>query len=308
MHEALSVLAIILPIFTAIGLGLLASRKAIVSPEAVNGLQQFVMKFGLPCIVFNSCLTAKIGAESVGSMMLVFPAVLISTLWAFRYRAKQNGCHNLPMLFAAQETGMLGIPLFMILFGADQAYRIGVLDLIQGCTAFPVIAILSSKTGENPAPKEIMKKMFRSPLLLMSVAGLALNITGISALLDRTGIRDVLTACTSFLGQPVSALMIFSVGYSFSLDRQYRKPIVRLSLIHFAMFALFCIFMQAGLFLIPNTSPLTRWAVLLYCMLPASYIAPSLGKCEKDYTIASGVCSILTVAAILIFCIMAAFA
>ena len=51
---------------------------------------------------------------------------------------------------------------------------------------------------------------------------------------------------------------------------------------------------------------MTRWALLLYCMLPGSYLAPSLGRSEEDYTVASGVCSILTVVSLLIFCVMAA--
>jgi len=307
MDAVLSVLEIIMPIFAAIILGMIARRKALISSEAISGLQQFVMNFALPCVVFNSCLTAKIGTESVGSMLLVLPVVLSSALWAFRARKRLFPYHNFPQLFAAQETGMLGIPLFMILFGADQAYRMGVLDLIQGCVAFPVIAILSAKTGSNPTPREVVKNMFRSPLLIMSLSGLVLNITGISGALDRTGLRDVLTACTSFLGEPVSALMIFSVGYNFSLNKKYRKPIFQISLIHFVLFALFCLVIQAGLLLVPGTTSLTRWAVLLYCMLPASYLAPTLGRSEEDFTVASGVCSMLTIATILSFCLIAAF-
>ena len=51
---------------------------------------------------------------------LVLPLVLLGTLWAFRWGRKWFPYHNMPMLFAAQETGMLGIPLFIMLFGADQ--------------------------------------------------------------------------------------------------------------------------------------------------------------------------------------------
>ena len=41
--------------------------------------------------------------------------------------------------------------------------------------------------------------------------------------------------------------------------------------------------------------------------LPASYLAPSLGRTEEDYTMASGVCSVSTVVSLFIFCIIAAF-
>ena len=305
MEKFLTVAQVVAPIFSAIILGILARRKQLLTPENVQGFQQFVMKFGLPCVVFNSCLTADMGAESISSMALVLPAVLIATLWAFRARKKQFLYHNLPMLFTAQETGMLGIPLFMILFGADQAYRMGVLDLTQAVTAYPVIAILTADTGENPTVSTIVKKVLASPLLIMSLLGLALNLSGAGEWLDSVGVLGIITESTSFLSQPVSALMIFSVGYNFSLARGSRSTILKISVLHFAMFAVFCAIIQAALFLVPGVNALTRWVILLYCFLPASYLSPGLGRSEEDYTVASGVCSVLTVTCLIVFCIMA---
>ena len=71
-----------------------------------------------------------------------------------------------------------------------------------------------------------------------------------------------------------------------------------------ALFSLFCMIMQGILFLTPAVDPETRWAVFLYCMLPSSYLSPSLGRSEEDHALASGVCSILTVVCLLIFCAM----
>jgi len=263
------------------------------------------MNFGLPCVVFNSCYSAEIGAESLSSMALVLVCVLAATLWSYRARKKQFPYHNFPQLFAAQETGMLGIPLFMILFGAGEAYRVGILDLTQAVTAFPTIALLSANTGENPTPMQIAKKVAVSPLLIMSVLGIGLNLSGAGSWLDSVGIGGIITESTSFLTQPVSAMMIFSVGYNFSLAKGNRKAIFQIAAIHFVMYAVFGILIQLGLSLIPNVDPLTRWASLLYCTLPASYLAPSLGRTEEDRTVASGVCSVLTVVSLAIFCVMA---
>ena len=62
-----------------------------------------------------------------------------------------------------------------------------------------------------------------------------------------------------------------------------------------------------ALFLLPGITPMTRWAVLLFSFLPASYIAPGLGRTKQEHTVASGVCSLLTIATLVIFCIIAAF-
>ena len=307
MELFVTVAQVVAPIFAAIALGVLARKQEWVTAENVQGYQKFVMKIGLPCVVFNSCLTAKIGVESLSSMALMLPAVLLATLWAFRARKKKLPYHNLPQLFCAQESGMLGIPLFMILFGADQAYRMGMLDLTQSVIAIPVIAILSADAGQNPSVAAIAKKVVSSPLMIMSLLGLALNISGIGAWLDTIGVSGILTETTTFLSQPVSALMIFSVGYNFSLAKGSRSTIAKISVIHFAYYAIVCLIAQAALFLIPNVDSLTRLAIFLYCMLPGSYLAPSLGRSEEEYQMASGVCSILTLVTLAIVCVTAAF-
>lgn len=308
MEQILRIAQVVLPIVTAVVLGMIARRRSIMSEQDVRGLQQFVMKFGLPCVIFNSCLTADIGAESLTSMALVLPSVLIGTLWAFRARKKKLPYHNLPQLFCAQETGMLGIPLFMILFGTSQAYRMGVLDLAQAVTAHPTIALLASDADDNPSARSVVKKVLTSPLVIMAMLGLALNFSGAADWLDSFGLLAVLTESTGFLGQPISALMIFAVGYNFSLEKESRAVIFRISALHFGYFALWALAIQGILCLIPGVDAMTRWALLLYTMLPASYLAPTLGRTREDFTMASGVCSLLTIPTLLIFCVIAAFA
>lgn len=302
MERIITVLQVIVPIFAAVLLGMFARRKMLLKPEENQGLQQFVMKFGLPCVLFNSCLGADMGAEAVTSMALLLPLLLVSCLWSFRARKTLFPYHNLPMLFSAQESGMLGIPLFMALFGADQAYRMGVLDMTQSVIAIPVIAILAANAGTNPSPKAIVKEVFRSPLLLMSLLGLALNLSGIGDFLNSVGIGGIITQTTGFISQPVSAVMLFSVGYNFSISSENRKPILRLCAVHFAVFALFGLIILGVMCLLPSVEPATRWAILMYSTLPASFITPGLGRTQEDASVASGVCSILTVVSLLVFC------
>jgi len=86
MDKFLTVAQVVTPIFVSVFLGICARKKQLLTAEETNGLQQFVMNFGLPCVVFNSCLTADIGAESLTSMAFVTPLMLLSVLWAFRAR------------------------------------------------------------------------------------------------------------------------------------------------------------------------------------------------------------------------------
>ena len=294
MEKLFSVAAVIAPIFITVYLGMVARKKALITPEGVQGLQQFVLNIALPCLIFNSVLTAKVGAESLAIMGMLFPFVLGVTLWAFRRGRKKYPYQNLPMIFGAQESGMLGVPLFLILFGSAQVYHMVILDLTQAIVGHPTIAILTCDAGDSPK------------LVIACLIALGLNLSGMGTTLLESGIGHVITEVTTFLGQPVSTLMIFSVGYSLSLSAENRGEILKLCLLRLIIFAVIGGVLQLLLFLIPDISPLTRWAMLLYCFLPASYIAPSLGKTEQDRTVASGVSSLLTVVTLAVFCIMAA--
>lgn len=307
MERIMTVAQVIVPIFVVLMLGVLARKKQMMKPEEIRGLQNFVVKFAIPCVVFNSCVTAEIGVESLTTMGLAFMMVLCGTLWAFRFGKKKFPYHNFPMFFSCEETGMLGIPLFLILFGADQAYRMGVLDVAQAPAAFTVIAILTSDTGENPGAGEIVKKVLVSPLLIMAVLGLGMNFSGLADVLSDVGVMDVLIESTSFLTQPISVLMIFSVGYNFSLEKENRGPVLKIAALRFAICACFGVLIQLILFLIPGVDALTRITMLMYCTLPTSYLSPGLGRDQDDYTVASGVCSVLTAVSLLIFCVIAAF-
>ena len=305
MLRVISVVRVILPIFTCMFLGIFARRKAIFAQNEIQAFQRFVVKFGLPCLLFQSCLTAQIGVQAL-SGLIVPVLLLIGAIWGFRVGKKKYPYHNIPFVFCCKETGMMGIPLYMILFGADQAYRLGILDMTQAIVVYPVIAMLSAAPGTATSAKAVIREMMRSPLIVCSMTGLILNLAGVWSWMQAVGIHEIVTDTASYIAQPVSAMMIFCVGYNFSLEKDDRKEILRIVKGHLCLFTGLGILFQMALFLFPNVDALTRWAALLYTFLPASFLTPSFGREERDFTIASGVCSVMTVITLIVFCIMAA--
>ena len=305
MEKWSAVAQVVAPIFAAVFIGIWARRRNLLTLKEVKGMQQYVMSFGLPCVLFNSCLGATMNAESLASFAMVFPTILLSVLFAFFVLRKRMPYHNLPMLLAAQESGMLGIPLYMTLFGAAHVFKMGVLDLAQSLVCIATIAILAADTGENPTPAAIARQVLRSPLLLLSAAGLILNVTGAKGALDQMGVMAVITEVTEFIAQPVSALMLFSVGFSLSLSEGNRSVIMRLCAIHFVLLAAAGLVMQGVMFLLPQVEAETRFAILMYTTLPGSYIATTLGRTQEETEIASGVCSLLTIVSLVVFCVIA---
>ena len=305
MEKWSAVAQVVVPIFAAVFVGIYARRKQLLTMKEVKGMQSYVMSFGLPCVLFNSCLGATMNAGSLASFAMVFPTILMTALFAFFYLKKRMPYHNLPMLFAAQESGMLGIPLYMTLFGAEHIFKMGVLDLAQALICIATIAVLTADAGENPTPGAIAKEVLRSPLLLMCAGGLILNVTGAKLVLDGWGVLPVITEVASFIAQPVSALMLFTVGFSLSLSEGNRSVIIRICVIHFVIMAAAGLVMQGIMCLLPQVEAETRWAILLYTMLPGSYIATTLSRTQEESEMASGVCSILTLVTLAVFCVIA---
>ncbi len=304
MERIFSVLAVIMPIFVTVGLGIGAKRTQALNADQVQGLTKFVTKYCLPCVLFNSCLSATMQMQSLTAMLCAFTAVLCGAVVSFRMRKGFAPYHNLPMMFSAQESGMLGIPLFLTLFGASRMYYMGVLDVAQSFVAIPVIALLSATSARDASPVGILRSVLRSPLLIAALCGLILNFTGAMEYLNALGCGQILTETTGFLAQPVSAAMLFCVGFNFSLKGN-RKAIIKLSAIHFGFFCLFGVLMLLCLSMTGQVNPYAMWAAILYCTLPSSYLSPGFARSEEEASVSAAVCSILTVVSLGVFCIAA---
>lgn len=308
MDKIFAATQVIAPIFLSVLLGMFSRKKEILTSQEVQGLQKFIVNICLPCLLFRSCLTADLGAQTLSSMAMLLPFLLIGTLWAFTRGRRRFAYHNLPMLMCCKETGMLGIPVFMLLFGTENAFYMGVLDLAQAGLVYVVIGILSAAEGETASAKEILRALFRSTLLRMSLLGIALNLLGVWNWLEAAGAGTAVAETFGFLGQPVSMVMLFCVGYFFSLDREHCGPVLKISAVHVLYFAAAGILLQMLLRFLPGVQDLTRWAMLFYCLLPASYLAPGLGRGEEDYMVSSGVCSVTTLVCLAAFACLAAVA
>ena len=304
MTQTVAIAQVVMPLVVCVALGMLARSKQILTTEQNLGLQRFVLKFCVPCVLFNSCLDARVGPQTLLSMALLIPLLLLSLLFSLWARKKRLPYHNLPLLMAAHETGMLGIPLFIILFGVENAYHMGVLDIAQAFVSVPVITLLSADTGKG-GTRAMLRGIFTSPILIMGVLGFVLGLSGGMAVLDGWGVGLVIRDVTSFMAAPVSAAMLFSIGYNFQLSGGEKGRVFGLCLVYLAGSAVIFAVMEGVLLLMKDVPLHTHMAVLLYCLLPGSYLSPGLGRTEREHRILSCVCSMLTVVTLVGFCIMA---
>lgn len=298
MEKLITVLETILPIAAAMLAGFLIRKKKILSPEGVQGMQDFACKIGLPCLMFRSCYTAEFSPQTLVSMAVVLPTALLLLLISLLLVRRRGATPSLPLYLATKEGGMLGMPLFLILFGEDQIFRMASLDASQLFVAILTISIVSA--GASLSSKELLRRVFTSPLMLGALTGLILNLTGLRALLTPSGADLLITTTADFFCAPISCIILVTIGYTFSLRQCAQGGALRLCAIMWAVFAAQCLLIQGLLSLVPDTVAETRWAVLLFCALPPTFMAPSVSR-EEDRAVAAGVCSICTVMTMAVF-------
>ena len=306
MEKVISVLEILLPIAAAMALGVLARRRGILSPAGAQGLQDFAAKFGLPCLLFNSCYQSDFGPETAASMAMITPLMLLFSITGFAlYRRGKAGRATFPLVLGTKEGGMLGVPLFLVLFGQEQVFRMIAMDVAQIVIAVPTVCIVASMATDRLSVGAIARRTFTSPLLLSALSGLVLNLTGIRALLDGAGVGGLVTETMSFLCSPVSAVILFCIGYTFSLEEIRRGGVLKTCLVFWGMFAVMCVVLELALLLVPGTPMETRWAVVLFTMLPPTFMMPTLGRTREETAYGSGVCSLCTLGTLVVFCVIA---
>ncbi len=302
------VLNVILPMLVPILLGMFLRKKQIISQEGIAGMKTFVMRVGIPGLLFHAYLTCSFSGEIAVGMATVFVLTIVLALIAFAMKRTRRWNYNgLPMMFAVTEGG-LGVPLILILFGMEHTFRMASLDLAQTFVGVPLICILSAAGEGKTTPKAFLKKIISVPVAPAVVFGLGLNFLGVPALLEPSGVWEIVASVLDAIAAPVSTLMLLSVGYEFGLTAENRRDVLTMSGYYLLGRALFCLAVQGILCLLPGVSPVTRWTVLLFSFLPPSFLSIHLGKNQKDNTFAANNCSICTFATLLVFCIIAIFA
>ena len=154
--------------------------------------------------------------------------------------------------------------------GLSQAIIISALLIpFTNIVSVTTLVVLNQKQGGGQVFKAILKDLGRNPLLLGVVAGILVNLLGISPL-------PILDDTASLLGTAALPMMLVGVGANIRLDRMRAKTIPTLA----AIFGKMVVFPLAGyaaiLFL--DLSGMPAALLLLYGAVPTASSSSSLAR------------------------------
>lgn len=303
MDTLLGVIKTALPVFLALMLGMLCRKKNILTRDGIETLKIVAVDICLPFVVVGAFATAKYDEKSLILPLIIFAAGCLG-LFLGRVLCKKLKMPGVltPFLMCGFEGGMLGYPLFMLLFPEVDKSAFALIDLGQAFFCFTIYKAMLA--GKNSSAKAMAKDCFTTPVVWGVIAGLLLGATGLYDLLDKWGISPTIDACTAFISAPVSMLILLCVGYDLKVKDLTRINTLKTVGLRFAIMG-----SMLGVILLVNIFfPIVHiGAMILAFMLPAPYVVPIFADKPEEREQVSSALSAMTAVTLCVFAVMCVF-
>jgi malonate transporter and related proteins len=185
----LSTVIVVLPIFALVLVGYLSRRMSVLGPHATGELNRFVVYLALPALLFdimaNTTWAALYQPGFVATFGLSCACVFALTVAIRLRRPRHLADACLDALNAAYaNTGFIGIPLCLVVFGRDSLPAATVATIMTVCVLFAVAIILIEiglQTERRTARLllKVGRSLCRNPLLVSPVLGAAVAAAGL---------------------------------------------------------------------------------------------------------------------------------
>ena len=308
MRKIFDVAEVVLPVLSALYLGRFIRVRGIVSEKGMADMKNLLVTICLPAVLFSAfCDMAFTGREA--ALFFSFSAfTLITFLLGFvaaRILRLRQGIA--PWLMTTIEGGSIGYALFILLYGQDNLYHLALLDAGNALIQWTIVmSLLSLRSGNQTSFHETVRKLI-TPINVSILLGLIFSATGLGRMLTNSSAGHAVMAAADFIGTPVSALIIMSVGYGFSLQgidlREAGKTAAARAFL-FAGMGFLTAVLAGRLF---PEDELYRRAVLIFAILPPTFAYGIYAKEGEESAYLSGFLALYTALTVAAFTVAAFF-
>ncbi len=301
MRTVISVLETALPVFAMLIMGMLFRSKNVISRDGVDTIKKVVINLTLPFALFSAFATADYNMSAVVIPAVMYVACGVMLALGFLAAKLQKSAGKLSAFVSACfEAGMLGLPLFALLFPGENISHFALLMLGHDLFVFTLYkTLLVGKTSG----KEIVKDMLTSPTLIGVLLGLLVGATGLYGQLHKWGVGGILDGVTSFVSAPTAAMILLCMGYDFVPReipwKKTAKLIILRLIIAAAMLALLIVFNRKVL-----GNMIFEGALIILFILPPPFIIPVVANEPSERAEISATLSAMTLLTMVLFAIV----
>jgi len=285
-----SALTVLLPILFVMGLGYAAGRAKKFSAEQVMGLNELVLVYALPALMFVGTVTttrtrllgeaAYLLGVFLATIALFAAAVLVSV---FVLRHSLGEAAIQANLVTFPSVAFLGVPIFTGLFGSASIVTVATATVVSCGILVPLTVVLlemhqqrSTRDADKTARNALVHSLLNSakePMVWAPLLGVLFVLADIAVPQEIDNMLKLLGSATSGTSLFLAGLIIASYRIRISLEilgnvlvKMIGQP---------ALMALFVAVLGIR-------NPLGQEAIVL-CAIPASVVAPLLGSRYRVY-------------------------
>jgi malonate transporter and related proteins len=209
-----SVVNAALPIFALILAGFLCARRRLFGPGATEVLNNFVVWLALPAVLFQAMAQITWSEIDHPGFLAAFGGGMLVTFilsFALDRRGARLCDRSIEGLDASySNTGFMGIPLCLVVFGQGALPVAVISTLLTACVLFAgsIVLIEMDLQAEKRLGRTLLKvarSLARNPLILSPLAGLAIAASGIA-------LPGPVLRFTTLLGGAASPCALVTIG------------------------------------------------------------------------------------------------
>jgi len=305
MNHISQTLTVIVPVLMVIFLGYFSKKLNLIKDQGIEGMRFFITSIALPAAMFKAIASMEMSSTVWICCGIIFCMVSLVMFIGFlltKIFPKLNGM--LPFLITCFEAGMLGYPLYTLLFGIEKLSYAIIIALGSDLFVFTIYTTLLKRKEGNTNLIETLKGMLKSPIFISIVLGLIFSTTNIYFKFEGSMLITTLFSVFNFLGQPIACVMLFVIGSTISFSK---KNIVQEILICLIRLALMGLMAYLAIQILDNIITLDKYfktAILLLFFLPGPYMLPIFSENESNRSFTSTVLSLNLVFSMIAFTII----
>jgi hypothetical protein len=233
----ITALSKVLPVFLLILLGVGLRRWRFIGLETVQGLRKLVVNITLPAVLFLAFSQVTLEPQYLLIVVIMFTACLAALLLGrWLHGPLQVDSAYLPSLLTGFEAGMMGYAIYAAVYGAENVYKFGIVDLGQVLFVFFILVPGLERLTHGAKPlSQTALNFLKTPVIIAILGGLLFKATGLTEVFAASPLLDSTMQTLGLLGAMTTPLVALVIGYELqlragALAKPVRTVVVRLLL------------------------------------------------------------------------------